>query len=236
LQYVCRYIIFLFLTLSSFVVNAQDEDTLAIVTPDIDAIQPRQRTHYLFTTRVSVTVPHPMGNSSFKKTFAGIYEVNAGLNLHFYKGVYAGVSFKNNLLRIDPKKIPNYNAGMVMNCAAVRIGNDFYLNEKNTGLMSVSIAAGQNSTSYHSLSSKDPNKHPEITGFKSLYFEPEASLFLYVEPNFALGLSATYTVIKRTFDPYELCLNDWTGYSKNNSGPTRYLSFGFGLYYGFTRK
>lgn len=217
-------------------VSAQ-EDTLALELPEADEILPRQRKYYLFTPRLSFTVPHPVGNSAFKKTFVGIYEVNAGLNLMFYKGFYAGATFKNGLLKVTEKKIRDYDAGMTVNSAAAKVGADFYLNEKNTVMLSTSFSVGQNSTKFTSLKCKDPGGSPAITDYKSIYYEPEATILLFVEENFAFGITSTYSIIKRTFDPYELCFDDWAAYGKENSGPTRYISFGFGFYYGFsTRK
>ena len=223
-----KYLLFLLLTLGPFITLAQEEDTLAIDF-DADVILPRERKHYQFTPRLSFTVPHPMGNAAFKKTFVGIYEINAGLNLMFYKGFFAGATFKNGLLKVTEKKIPDYNAGMSLNSAAVKAGGDFYLNDKNTVMLSASVSVGQNSTKYTSLVCKDPVGKPAITSFKSIYYEPEVSLFLFVEENFAMGFTTTYSIIKRTFDPYELCLNEWSAYGKDNTGPIRYISFGFGF-------
>ena len=233
-----KYILFLILLTGSLFSFGQEEttDTLALEIEG-DAILPRQRKYYLFSPRLSFTVPHPMGNAAFKKTFVGIYELNAGLNLTFFRGFFASATFKNSLLRITEKKIPKYNAGMTMNAAAVKVGGDFYLNDKNTVLFTAAVGAGQNSTKYTNLLCKDPVNRPAITSFRSIYYEPEASFFLFIEENFAIGLTTTYTVIKRTFDPYELCLNEWSAYGKENSGPISYISFGFGFYYGFsTRK
>lgn len=232
------YITFIFLIISQLGLRAQEEvDTLAVdfINTD-DVINPRSRKYYLFSPRISLTVPHPVSNGAFKKSFIGIYEVNAGLNLYFLKGFYAGVNFKNNRLNINKKEIPNYNASMNMNGAAVKVGKDFYVNENNTLLLSVSVAAGQNTTKFNDLVSKDINKTPEITNYKATYYEPEASLFLFLEPNFAIGLTAFYSNVNRTFDPYELSLNDWGAFNTSNTGNTSYISFGFGLYYGFTTR
>lgn len=216
---------------------AQEEvDTLALDVLEMDEIAARPREYSLFSARVTGTVPHPVRNSAFKKTFIGIYELNAGLNLTFYKGFYAGAVFKNNLLKINSKRIPNYNAGMVMNSAAVKVGGDFYVNEKNTCMFAVAVAVGQNSTRYTSLVAKNPANPPAITEFKSLYIEPEAGIYLFIEPNIALGIVANYSIIQRPFDPYELALNDWLGYGKTNTGAIQYISFGFGVYYGFSTR
>lgn len=233
-----KYILFLILVTGPLFTSAQEEttDTLGLEIEG-DAILPRQRKYYLFSPRLSFTVPHPMGNSAFKKTFVGIYELNAGLALSFSRGFFAAATFKNGLLRITEKKIPKYNAAMSINSAAIKVGGDFYLNDRNTVLFSAAVGAGQNSTTYTHLLCKTPGESPDITSFKSVYYEPEASFFLFIEENFAIGLTTTYTVIKRPFDPYELCLDEWAAYGKENTGPIRYISFGFGFYYGFsTRK
>jgi hypothetical protein len=233
------YITSLLLVFTSLATTAQEEDdTLALdfINTD-DVIMPRTRKYYLFSPRVSLTVPHPLGNAAFNKSFVGIYEFNAGLNLYFFRGFYAGATFKNNRLNINQKEIKDYNASMHMNGAAVKVGSDFYMNENNTILLSVSFAAGQNSTKFNSLKCKDGNNTPAITSYKAIYYEPEVDLFLFLEPNFAIGLTTLYSSTNRTFDPYELCLNEWGAYSKTDTSPARYISFGFGFYYGFsTRK
>ena len=213
---------------------AQDE-IIPSENPVIDET-PRQKLYYLFSPRVSITVPHPLGNNSFKRSFVGIYEINAGLNLMMYKGFFIGGAYKNGLLKITENKIPDYDASMAINNVAGKIGNDFYIGSKNNLLLSASVSVGQNYTKFSSFKSKDPQKYPSIKGFKSIYIEPEADMFFLVESNFGIGLTFTYSIIQRNFDPYELCLNEWAQFDKNNSGSTRYLSFGFGFYYGISQK
>ena len=215
---------------------AQEEDPDPVETKIFSESPPRQKNFYLFSPRISVAVPHPMGNKSFKKSFVGIYEVNAGLNLMFYKGLFAGVFYKNGLLKITENKIPDYNASMSLNSASVKIGSDFYVGAKNNMLLSTAVSVGQNNTKYSSFICKDPKLHPLITGFKSSYVEPEVNLFFLTEDNFGIGATLTYSIIKRNFDPYELCLNDWAQFDKNNSGSIRYFSFGFGFYYGLSKR
>ncbi|MES2592677.1 MAG: hypothetical protein V4608_12400 [Bacteroidota bacterium] len=231
-----KYVLLLCFTLVSIVSIAQDD----IITSEPIVIEesiPRDKVYYLFSPRVSITVPHPMGNSAFKKTFVGIYEANAGFNLMLYKGVFGGVTFKNALLKITDNKIPNYgNGSMSIYSAAVKAGSDFYISDKNNLIFSASIAAGQNTTKYSSIICKNPVNHPLTTDFKAFYAEPELDLYFIIEENFGVGLSVTYSIIQHTFDPYELCLNEWSQYSKTNTGSTQYLSFGFGFYYGIARR
>lgn len=232
------YITSILLVFISFATQAQDEDdtvALDFINTD-DVIMPRAKKYYLFSPRVSLTVPHPVGSAAFKKSFIGIYELNAGLNLYFFKGFYAGATFKNNRLNINQKEIKDYNASMHMNGAAVKVGSDFYLNENNTILLSTSFAAGQNTTNFNSLVCKDLNNTPAITSYKTIYYEPEVALFLFLEPNFAIGITTLYNSSNKIFDPYELCLNEWGSFAKTNTSRTNYISFGFGFYYGFTTR
>ncbi len=231
----CHHILFLLFALVSITAMAQDE-TDTVENSMINETPPRQKQYYLFNPRVSITVPHPLANEAFNKSFVGIYEINACFNVMLYKGFFAGLNYKNGLLKITENKIPDYNASMLMNSIAGKIGSDFFIVDKNNIILSIAVSAGQNRTKYSSFVSKVPNTQPQINGFKSSYFEPEANLFFLVEENFGVGVTLTYSVIKRNFDPYELCLNEWTQYPKDNSGATRYLSFGFGFYYGLSKK
>lgn len=214
---------------------AQDEiDTSKIST--VDDKPPRQKQYYLYSPRVSIIVPHPLGNEAFKKSFVGIYELNGGINLMLYKGLFVGADYKNALLKITENKIPDYNASMSINSVAGKIGSDFYVGYKNNMIFSAALSLGQNYTKYSSFISKIPNKQPSINGFKSSYIEPEIDMYFLIEANFGIGVTVAYSVIKRNFDPYELCLNEWSQFPKDNTGSTQYLSFGFGFYYGLSKK
>ena len=201
----------------------------------IEAKPPRHKTYYLFSPRLSVTVPHPLSNASFKKTFVGLYDLSAGMNLMLYKGLFVGATFKNAELTITPNKIPGYDASMQLYNFAVKTGSDFYIGEKNNMIFSAALSIGQNNTKFISIKTKDIKEHP-IAGFKSAYAEPEINLYFLIEEDFGIGATISYSIIQRNFDPYELYLNEWAAYNKNNSGATQYLSIGFGFYYGFSKR
>ena len=240
------YILFLFFSFSSIALFAQDQPNNEDEDDDGFPARPNnketgKKNYYLFSPRVNVTVPHPITNSSFKKCFAGIYEVSGGLNIMIYKGLFIGGSYKNGLLKITPKKIANYpgfaEPTMNINNAAGKIGGDLYLGERNRVLFSAALSFGQNWTTYANLVAKDPHKVIDNTSFTCSYYEPEVNLFFLIEDNFGVGATVTYTVFDHTFDPYALSLNDWAGgFDKTSSGTTQYLSFGFGIYYSFLKK
>ncbi|MDQ3046264.1 MAG: hypothetical protein M3R27_01865 [Bacteroidota bacterium] len=213
---------------------AQDEG-LPSVSIDDDA-PPRPKQYYLFSPRVSVTVPHPMGNKSFKKSFVGIYEVSGGLNIMFFKGLFIGGTFKNGLLKITENKIADYNARLSINNAAVKVGGDMFVGDKNRMIFSASVSVGKNWSKFSGIVCKTPGEKPMIDGYTTYYYEPEMNLFFLIESNFGIGATLSYSIFNKNFDPYELCLDDWTQFDKSNVGSTQYLSFGFGFYYSFLKK
>jgi hypothetical protein len=107
--------IFISLLFSLFTLSCFSQEDLPVsATPKTEEF-PLKKKYYLFSPRVSVTVPHPIADKSFKKCFVGIYEVSAGLNIFFYKGLFVGVTGKNGLLKITENKIADYNARMQIN-------------------------------------------------------------------------------------------------------------------------
>jgi hypothetical protein len=211
------------------------EESLPIPAPSSDNT-PAKKINYLLSPRVSVTVPHPMGNKSFKKSFVGIYEVSAGLNLYLYKGLFLGVTGKNGLLKITENKIADYNASMSINNAGVKLGADWYVGEKNKTIFSFAFTAGQNWTKYSGIKHIDNSPSPLINGFTTNYYEPEMNIFFLIEANFGIGATVSYTVFDANFNPYDLSLNQYTQFSTKNGTSTQFLSFGFGFYYSLIPK
>ncbi|MCW3085368.1 MAG: hypothetical protein JWP12_2734 [Bacteroidetes bacterium] len=232
---ILKYFILFLLLVSPMLIKAQDDEPAVQqpATADDDAPAPPKR-YYVLSPRVSVTVPHPMSNKSFKKCFVGIYEISGGLNFYLYKGLFIGGTYKNGLLKITENKIADYNASMFINNAAVKIGTDAYIGDKNRVIFSAAVSGGKNWTKYGGLVAKEPRNIP--TSYTCTYLEPEINLFFLIESNFGIGVTVSYSIFNHTFDPYELALNDWTQFSKTNTGSTQYLSFGFGFYYSLLQK
>jgi hypothetical protein len=230
-----KYLLFFSVFISSISLSAQEDETPVQQSVTDEEAPPAPKLYYVFSPRVSVTVPHPMNNQSFKKSFVGIYEISGGLNVYLVKGAFIGATYKNGLLKITENKIADYNASMSINNAAVKLGGDFYVGDRNRVIYSMAISGGRNWTKYSGLVAKDKNRIIP-TSYSCNYLEPEMNLFFLIESNFGIGLTVSYSVFDTHFDPYELALNDWTQFSKNNSGNTQYLSFGFGFYYSLLRK
>ncbi len=234
-----KYFLFFLFSFSSFVLFAQDQ-----VGDDDDDGFPAKKTspengkknYYLFSSKVNITVPHAISNSSFKKCFVGIYEVSGGLNVFIYKGLFIGGNYENGLLKITQNKIPNYDVSMHLDNAAGKIGGDLYLGERNRVVFSTAISFGQNWTRYYGLVAKDPHKTVTNTSYNCTFYEPEVDLYFLADDNFGVGATIKYTVFDHTFDPYELSLNDWAAFNQTSAGSTQYLSFGFAVYYNFLKK
>jgi hypothetical protein len=235
LKSIYRYLLLFILFKSTCLLKAQEEVVAQQQVEAEEEPRPVPKQYYFLSPRVSVTVPNPMANRSFKKCFVGIYEVSGGLNLYPVKGAFIGVTYKNGLLKITENKIADYNASMYINNAAVKIGGDFYIGDQNKVIYSFAVSGGRNWTKYSGLVAK--NKNVIIpSSYSCIYIEPEMNLFFLIEANFGIGATLSYSIFNNNFDPYELALNDWTQFSKNNSVKTQYLSFGFGFYYSLIRK
>jgi hypothetical protein len=229
------FFLFLFLFFISPVFSQEENDAPIQSVVDDDA-PPAPKQYYVFSPRVSVTVPHPMGNGAFRKSFVGIYEFSGGLNINIFKGFFIGATYKNGLLKITENKIADFNASMTINNAAIKVGTDIFVGDRNRIIFSAAMSAGQNYTNYTGLVRKKPGETPEITSYSTSYFEPEVNLFFLIESNFGIGATLSYSIFNKEFNPHELGLSDWTNFNAENPGKTRYLSFGFGFYYSFLKK
>jgi hypothetical protein len=210
-------------------------DTLSIST---NLVQPRAND--LFTARLSITVPNPINNSAFRKSFIGIYQANFSMNMALYKSLYVGVAFSDALLQVDKNIVLNttYAKQPHVNFynSAVKLGGDFYVGDKNRWILSADVAIGLSTIKFTDFANKDHTKTIAVTNFKSPYTEIGLGMVFLVESRWGFGPTVSYTFIQRTFNPYELYLNDWSGYNDNNSGATQYFSFGFVCHYSFLAK
>lgn len=229
-----RYLLIFFFLLFSLATFSQDEQ-LPVAPPVADPA-PAKKQYFLLSPRISITVPHPMGNKSFKKSFVGIYEASGGLNILLYKGLFIGATAKNGLLKITENKITDYNASMKINNVAGKFGVDMYVGEKNRTIYSVALSYGQNWTSYEGIKYKDESNKPKLNSFTTSYWEPEMNIFFLIESNFGVGATISYTVFDAHFDPYDLVLNEYAKFGTDNAVSTQFFSFGFGFYYSLVKK
>lgn len=231
-----RYLLLYIFICFSVAGYCQDEQLPVAPPATVGDPAPAKKQYYLLSPRISITVPHPMGNKSFKKSFVGIYEASGGLNILLFKGFFVGATAKNGLLKITENKITDYNASMKINNVAGKIGVDMYIGEKNRAIYSVALSYGQNWTTYEGIKYKYENNKPKINSFTTSYFEPEMNIFFLIESNFGVGATLSYTVFDAHFDPYDLVLNEYAKFDRENAVSTQFFSFGFGFYYSLVKK
>lgn len=223
-------------TISVFAQEPAPENNASAKTASYD---PLQKQYYWFSPYVTVTVPNPMNNTAFRKNFAGVYEVNAGMDINVFKGIFVGGGYKNATLKITGligTTNFHYNPLMKINDAGMRVGGKTFIGAKNRIVYSASVMFGETWTHYTDLRCKDSISKPPLTKYSTSYIEPEMSLYFIVESSFALGLTISYAVYRKDFDPVEICLNEIKPVGAVGSGPTQVLSFGFGVYYSFLKK
>lgn len=225
----------LLISLVFFSINFFGQEEIKTPTND-DALPVNKKQYYLFSPRVSILVPHPISNKAFRKSFVGIYEISAGLNMAIFKGAFVGITYKNGLLKVTENKIPDLEADMKINNAGVKVGTDLFVGEANRIIFSAAVTAGKNWTSYSSFKSKIDGNPPPIKGFSANYVEPEINAYFLVEQNFGIGATVSFSFFNQNFNPNDLYLNEWTQFDKSNPGTIQYLSFGFGFYYSFLKK
>jgi hypothetical protein len=228
-----KYYFLFLLFISSCLLRAQVDSPLPAPSADDDA--PLKKQYYVFSPRVSVTVPHPMANNAFKKCFVGVYEVSGGINVMLFRGLFVGGTYKNGLLKIKENRVADYNARLAFNNAGLKVGGDVFVGDKNKMIFSAALTMGQNWSRYNGQSAKYPDKTFR-TSYSCSYAEPELNLFFLVEANFGIGATLTYSVFNKNFDPYEYTLDNYANFDYYKPAVTGYLSFGFGFYYSLLKK
>lgn len=190
-------------------------------------------TRHRFNARATCSVPSPIVNRAFKKTFIGVFDVTTTAAYNYYKGLFVGGVGKATLLKIPPNKIPNLTTTMEMYAAGGKLGYDLYVG--NNAFLTMGVNAGMNWTKYSSVSCYDPVDYP--FKYETYFIEPELIMSFFIENKFAVGINVSYNMMQKSFDPYFLCLDDHAAYRDYElGGPTTYLDVGFGFYYGFSKR
>ena len=210
---------------------------LFLVASLIISIATAQENKYDFkgTLRASCDIPNPTSNAAFRKSFVGVYEINASFNYTIYKGLYLGTTFKNGLFKMPSSKILEINTKAETYNYGGKIGYEHFLSE--TILFSFSMNGGRNFTKYTSVicTNLAENKPHQ---YNSTYFEPELNIYFFIEDNIAIGINISEMFLQKPFDPYAICLDEhsFTYTPQEITGVTSYLSFGFGVYVGLWKK
>ncbi len=200
---------------------------------------PSKKEYFWFNPHASVTVPNPTANRGFRKNFNGIYEIQAGMDILVFRGVFVGAVYKNSSFKITGitgATYFHYSPLMKINSTGLRVGGRTYVGSRNRIIYSGSVTLGQSWTNYKDIRCKDSTMAVPVTKYAASYIQPEMSLYFLIEDNFAIGATVSYSMINKNFNPYEICLDSWKAVGTTGSGPIQYFSFGFGFYYSFLKK
>ena len=233
-KFFCIFFFFFFFYFSNTLFAQIANDSTTFSEEESLPILPKK--YFFCSPRLSVSVPLPMANKSFKKVFVGVYEFNTSFNLYVKQGAFIGFSYDYGMFRIPDNKIPNYNASMKLHNFGLRLGGDFYAGERNIILVSPAITIGNNWTKFGNLKVKNTLEPPTNTSYTTSFVKPEINFFYLIERDLAVGFNLAYCIQNYSFDPYQLKLNEWASFSKNNSKRTQYLNIGFSFFYNFIPK
>ncbi len=200
---------------------------------------PEKKEYYWFSPRVTVMIPNSIANKSLKKSFVGVYELGAGLNIMVFKGLFIGGNYKTGeykLKGVTGQAAFDYNPIMKLNNAGIKVGGDKYIGDRNKIIFSTALTLGRNWTSFKGLRCVDTTVSPKINSFSTTFIEPEISLYFLIENNVGIGATISYSMVNKIFEPKELCLDQWQTYGKTGSSPMQFINFGFGIYYSFLKK
>ena len=200
---------------------------------------PEKKEYYWLSPRVSVLIPNSIANKSLKKSFAGVYELGAGLNVMVFKGLFIGANYKTGeykLKGVTGQAAFDYNPVMKLNKAGIKVGGDKFIGDRNKIIFSAAVTLGRNWTAFKGLRCVDTTMSPKINSFSTTFIEPEINLYFLIENNVGIGATISYTMVNKIFEPKELCLDDWQAYGKTGSSPMQFINFGFGIYYSFLKK
>lgn len=186
--------------------------------------------YYVLNPRVVASIPHPLSNGAFKKSFTGVYDLSASLTANVYGGAEAGAHFRNSVYKIPANKIAGLGSTtMQINEIGARAAFSHFFSE--TVYFNTALHAGEAQVSFSSVPCKVPlyDKYK----FSAFYWELETSFNFFVENNFAIGINFSYHRLDKPFDPAFICLTDYAGYQQSDyKGAMSAFNFGVSFYYG----
>lgn len=186
------------------------------------------------TTRLNVSIPHPVSNEAFRNSFVGVFDVTGNVNFEIFGGFTAGLYYQNSIYKTPANKVRGLNTIARFNNAGLRLGMDAF--KSKITLLSGGLTAGTSFIDYLNVVCKTETSSLEKST-KSIFFQPDVSISFFVEDQFAIGVQVAYNINLNEFDPQKICLDQHKPYGEGEEiGITQTLNFGFGLIYTFWSK
>ncbi len=187
---------------------------------------------YRFGIRASISVPHPLSNKAFRRSFGGVYDATGSFNVNIFSGFTMGIAYTNSLWKTPDNKIPGLNTYMQQHLFGFRVGYEQKLNDQVT--FYGGLTAGQGFVQFTGVVC---DTVPEQTRYTIRYAAPEIGFAFAVEENLSVGLQLSSVITNFAFDPYKLCLDQHKAYIDSDlNGRVAQFNFGFSVTYSFLKK
>lgn len=184
-----------------------------------------------FNLSSELAIPGPLSNKAMRKAMTGVYDFSLGVNYRMYKGLSAGIFYKDVRFKIGQNKIYNTTTQIDIHAGGARLAYDF-VQEKSIFSVGVNAAYGYFGYSHLNVDTIKPASLQENLPL----FETNVKYFYRATDKIALGFHLGTSFINHTFDPVKLGIGDKANFEPaDTKGQLSFISFGFALVYGFGR-
>ncbi len=190
-----------------------------------------------FSIRANVAIPKAVTSEVLRHSFAGVLTGDANVNYKLFSGFFVGLGYSYSYYKTQKAfYYQNIYTNMQTHNGYLKLGYDKFF-DKNA-FYTISLNAGYNYNAFQGIKYKNDSligKYP--TNFGGGFIEPMFGLYFIVDPNFAIGGHISYNYTFSQFNPAYAGLDKWYEYKglKNNWSMSA-ITFGFGFYYGISRK
>ena len=220
----CFSILFLIFNLSFLIVNAQTKAPLKLKK----------------TIRGDFQLVRPFQNKAFSHAFSGVYNTGASMNWG-KKKFNAGVFYSLTQYQIFPKafvgSIDDPHSVLTINTGGLKFSYDKFTSS-GRGMWSPFIAPGWSSLKYSRIKCKDHDA--QKTNPSAFSLNAGINYYIMFDEWMGAGFIAGYNGIDHVFQPYNICLDEWStifNYTdKDQRGGLQSFFFGFSFYFDFAYK
>jgi hypothetical protein len=190
-----------------------------------------------FSIRSNISIPKVVSSNAFRNSFAGAITADINFDYKLFSNFYCGLGYAYTYFK--PQKVfrdQRVNSNLQAQNGYLKLGYDHFFS--NTGFISTSLNTGYNYSSFNgNVYKNDSLKGKYPTTFSTIFIEPMVGVYFIVDPNFAIGATLSYNYNFAKFNPDYAGYNQWFTYKnvKNNWNMSM-ITFGFGFYYGLSKK
>ena len=183
--------------------------------------------------KLTGSVPHPVTNKAFRRSFIGVYDMALTYRIRLFDGFAAGIQAKHSLWRIPDNKIPGLHTVGQFNGGGLSLGYDYKIGE--VAMLYAEVNAGRVQVHYYGVS-YDSLPENFQTNYMINYGEAEVGAYFYTEGSFAIGVQTGFMFTNYAFDPYRLGLDNHKAYLPEDlNGKVVTFKLGFSVVYSFLK-